>query len=374
MIKLNLIDLNIQAAIETDSTRKIVEQLIQKDRAPHAILFSGVEGRGVFMEAFYYLLALMCTQSQNGVPCMSCKNCKRSQQWIHPDIHLTVPIFSRDKTTKDYLAEWRTFIANRDYFTFQQWLGVFKDAKNLNINNKEIENISHSFHLKPYEGDKKVFFIWGAEYLGIGGNKLLKIIEEPTDNTYFIFVTYQKNAILPTILSRVQHIDVPRASEASLIDYGLEQGLGTAHQVKEAVFLSEGNVADMLSILNNEESNYSEQLLSGLRLAIKYNGPGIIAWADQVQKMSNSAFTQFLQYHLHFIKEMIVGAHRENYVKKLLRNEQQAANWLLDRINVSELPHLVQKIDQYIASINQYANKKMLAVNLLLDYKEIIRK
>ena len=39
-----------------------------------------------------------------------------------------------------------------------------------------------------------------------------KIIEEPSQNTVFIFTTQNKESIIPTILSRCQHIFIPIAS------------------------------------------------------------------------------------------------------------------------------------------------------------------
>jgi DNA polymerase-3 subunit delta' len=47
------------------------------------------------------------------------------------------------------------------------------------------------------------------EYLGNEGNRLLKLIEEPTDNTYIILVAENQDLILQTILSRCQLVKIP---------------------------------------------------------------------------------------------------------------------------------------------------------------------
>ncbi|GAA5221132.1 DNA polymerase III subunit delta' [Membranihabitans marinus] len=346
---------------------------MQRDRAPHAILFSGQEGRGVFMEAFYYTLTLMC-QNPQPEPCMTCNNCKRTVQWIHPDIHVTFPTFGRDQTSKHLLTQWRSFIQERDYITFQQWAQFIKTTSKPNIYMKEFQDIVQTYHLKTYEGGKKIFFIWGAEYLGKEGNKLLKSIEEPTDNTYFIFITYNKSAILPTILSRLQHIDVPKANDESIIQYCMDRNLGTEHQIKEAVYLADGNIADALDMIEQQNFQFSEYLLSGLRMAIKNNGPGMMAWADQVQKLNNSEFLFFLKYQLHFLRETMASNYRDKYVKKLLRDEQKASNYLLTKLTAMDFIPMVQKMNTYIESMRQNANKKILAANLILDYKDLIRK
>ena len=40
-------------------------------------------------------------------------------------------------------------------------------------------------------------------------NKLLKLIEEPPEKTFFILVSNNKQQLLPTISSRLQSIDIP---------------------------------------------------------------------------------------------------------------------------------------------------------------------
>ena len=62
-------------------------------------------------------------------------------------------------------------------------------------------------------------------------NALLKSIEEPSQNTVFIFTTQNKESIIPTILSRCQHIFIPIASTKLIetIDKKAEDYLNKSH-------------------------------------------------------------------------------------------------------------------------------------------------
>ncbi len=52
--------------------------------------------------------------------------------------------------------------------------------------------------------------IWLPEYMhASASNGILKILEEPPANTFFILVTNAAEKLLPTILSRVQIVTVP---------------------------------------------------------------------------------------------------------------------------------------------------------------------
>lgn len=86
-----------------------------------------------------------------------------------------------------------------------------KEAQNLeeefmydSISISHIRNLSSWAHLSISEG-KKVVIIEKADRMLEGArNALLKILEEPPENTVFILTTSKRNSVMPTILSRVR--------------------------------------------------------------------------------------------------------------------------------------------------------------------------
>ena len=66
--------------------------------------------------------------------------------------------------------------------------------------------------------------MWLPELLGKEGNSLLKIIEEPPENTIFIFVTEQPDKILNTIKSRTQIIQFSGVEDDDIVKYLVENG------------------------------------------------------------------------------------------------------------------------------------------------------
>lgn len=68
----------------------------------------------------------------------------------------------------------------------------------------QVRNLSSWARISLSEG-KKVIIIERAERMSEGvRNALLKILEEPPENTVFILTTEKRNAVMPTILSRVR--------------------------------------------------------------------------------------------------------------------------------------------------------------------------
>ncbi len=67
---------------------------------------------------------------------------------------------------------------------------------------------------KPIISEKKVFIILNAENMNeISQNKLLKSLEEPNPNNIFILTASKTDKILPTVLSRVSKIFVPKLNQ-----------------------------------------------------------------------------------------------------------------------------------------------------------------
>lgn len=82
-----------------------------------------------------------------------------------------------------------------------------KITKSIGID--EIKRLQKKLFLKPYKGQNKAVIIPQAHTLTTEAqNALLKVLEEPPLHTVIILTTEKKDALLPTIQSRCQIIDV----------------------------------------------------------------------------------------------------------------------------------------------------------------------
>lgn len=68
--------------------------------------------------------------------------------------------------------------------------------------------------IRPLEGEKKLFVIDGFQTANAATqNKLLKVLEEPPQGVCFLLGATGVHAILPTVLSRVTRLEIPRFSQ-----------------------------------------------------------------------------------------------------------------------------------------------------------------
>jgi DNA polymerase III delta' subunit len=153
--------------------RKIVDRLVRKlqeGRFPHGLIFSGPGGLGKYTLALMVAKALNCTQSPDGEFCDQCSHCRKINSGSHLDV---------------------------------MTISVEEEATQIKIG--QIRRILEMLDLKPLEGRNKVFIIDPADLLNAeAANALLKGLEEPPENTFFILITVNVHELLLTVRSRGQ--------------------------------------------------------------------------------------------------------------------------------------------------------------------------
>jgi DNA polymerase III subunit delta' len=154
--------------------RKIIDRLrakLREGRFPHGLIFSGPEGVGKHTAALTIAKALNCTHPP--APdnfCGECPSCRKIDVGTHPDV-MTIT--------------------------------VEEDASQIKI--AQIRHLLSMLNLQPLEGRNKLFIIDPADMMNTeAANALLKGLEEPPENSFFILITVNVHELLLTVRSRSQ--------------------------------------------------------------------------------------------------------------------------------------------------------------------------
>jgi DNA polymerase III, delta'' subunit len=142
--------------------------MIVNHRAHHALLINYIQGSGE--EELINLLVnrLICQSSQQLQPCGQCHSCQLLLSQHHPDYYL-----------------------------------ITNEQGKQSISIDQIRSISTKVYEKSQQGGNKVIWIKHAALMTeAAANALLKTLEEPPENTYFILSDEHNSQLLPTIHSR----------------------------------------------------------------------------------------------------------------------------------------------------------------------------
>lgn len=361
----------------------IKENLIktaQSERISHAQLFHGKLGAGTFPMALAYAQYIFCTHKKESDACGTCPSCLKIKTLTHPDLHFSFPvqILGNMKKADDFIGLWREMILENPYSGEQDWY-----EKNDNENKKGIIGVDESLEIfkklsrKSYEGGYKIYIIWLAENMNnASGNKLLKLIEEPPDNTLIFLVSEDLEQILPTILSRTQIIKLKNLTEKEISDKLLSEGqIDESRALEIAGYVSGDYSLALREIAKQEDSNaFFELFVTWMRLCFKKDVGGAVSFATQAQKLGKEKQKAFLLYVLTLFQKSLVG----NFVGidqiKTSSKHKEFIQKFMPFVHQNNMEALHSEMSEAYYHIDRNANAKILFLDLSFTLFKLIKK
>jgi DNA polymerase-3 subunit delta' len=358
----------------------IKQQLIQtvaENRISHAQLFLSCDGSGALPLAIAYAQYINCLDKKADDSCGECSSCRKYERYIHPDLHFSYPFFaSKDvRVAVDVLEEWRSMLLADPYFDIDIWRSKLSaENKQANINIAECHDIIKKLSYKAFEAETKVLIMWLPEYLDKEGNALLKIIEEPPQNTLFILVANNQEQILSTLLSRTQIVKIPKLSHAIIENYLMEGHGLPENQATEYSFLADGNLIEAKSLVSNTQNENADKFAEWLRMGYGNRVLDLTGFVEQVAGWGRENQKNFLKYGISFLREcslLLSGA--EALVKlppRVLETAKKLATHVLD-LNMADA--IISELEQAHYHIERNANPKILFLDVSLQLVKIIK-
>ncbi|MBF0574152.1 MAG: DNA polymerase III subunit delta' [Desulfamplus sp.] len=214
-----------------------LNEIVLNNKIPNALLFTGNCGQDKKNTAILFAKAINCLSripisnsmdsiSQVGsynkmhlsecLPCNSCRSCIKIDSKMHPDI---ITISSEPEKSVIKIAQ------IRELFT--------------------------STSSKPHEAKMRMVMIEDADTMNQeAANALLKILEEPPEQTFFILLARELNELLPTITSRCRHIRFKPLSQNDLAQKLVKDFNISPSLAKIVSKSSNGNIDKAMMLVN----------------------------------------------------------------------------------------------------------------------------
>ncbi len=171
-----------EEVVGQQSVIRTLQNAIDRNRMPHAIIFSGVRGVGKTTLARLVAKALNCQEGPTKIPCNRCEHCTEITAGNAIDIH------------------------------------EIDGASNRGI--QEIRELKENIRFFPTKSRYKIIIIDEVHMLTTEAfNALLKTLEEPPDHVFFMFATTELHKIPITILSRCQRYELQKVSSRELFAF-----------------------------------------------------------------------------------------------------------------------------------------------------------
>jgi len=357
--------------IGQESVKAHLLKSVKEGRVSHSYLFAGPEGAGSLSLAIAFARYLNCLNPGEFDACESCSSCIKTAKLVHPDIHFVFPVVKKGSSTPvsdDYIGEWRSFVLANPYFSAGQWFANIADDKKAGmIYAEESLSVIRKLGLKNFEGKFKIMIIWLPEKMNeTGGNKLLKILEEPPSNTVFMLISENPGALLGTILSRTQRIEVPFIEVSALTKVLHEKYELGAEQAEALARLSNGNMVKALDNLDSgvDKTGYLDLFVRIMRAAYSRKIFEIVDWVDDVSPMSRDNIRNFLTYAIGMLRDSFIFNFKQPELVFLSAGEKEFVARFSPFINNDNLLRMVEELELACAQIEQNGNSKIILFDM----------
>ena len=350
-------------------------QLVNDGRLPHALLFCGPAGSGKMALALAFASYLLTETASSETVKHNAE--AMLAKWQHPDLHFTFPVIrptgissDHKMVSDDFSKEWHEMLAEGPYFSMDQWLDQMRAAnQQAIIYASESDDIIRKLSLKSSQGGYKVCIIWLPERMnGECANKLLKIIEEPPQQTVFILVCEEPEKLLETILSRTQRFDIKKietaAVERALVERrGLDEAV--AHRIAR---VANGNWLKAMEELDagNENRLFLDMFIMLMRLAYQRNVKELKHWSETMAGYGREKQKRMMAYFLRLIRENFMYNFQNPELVYMTQEEENFAKNFARFINEANVLEFSDLFTRIIRDIGQNANPKIVFFDMAL--------
>ncbi|HRM45469.1 MAG TPA: DNA polymerase III subunit delta' [Flavobacterium sp.] len=358
-------------------------------RIPHAQLFVGPEGSGTLPMAIAYAQYLICS-NQNGENSGSNEACNlKFQKTSHPDLHFIYPTVSTEEVkTKpksiDFITEWRQFLEQNKYgslFDWYQILGVKNKQGEIRVD--DAQEILKLLALKSFEGGYKVMIIWMADKLNIAAsNKLLKLLEEPTDRTVFILISENEEDIIQTIRSRCQVLHFNGLPEKVIADALISNKNMEPKTALKIAHQAQGNYNKALQLLqtDNESTFFEKWFVDWVRAAFRAKGNAaaiqdLIQWSEQIAGLGRETQKKFLEFCIEMFRQaLLLNYQAPNLVYMEPKVEKFKLENFAPFVNGNNINDIFKELSDAMYHIERNGNAKIILTDLSIKLTRLIHK
>lgn len=347
-------------------------------KLPHALLLHGPEGVGKMTVARAFAQYLFCTCRRDGDSCGSCPACLQTAKFNNPDLHYVYPVLkkSTNPVSADFASDWEEFVERFPFMPPESWMEAI-DAGNSRpmIYVSESAEILRLSSLSAYGSGYKVFIIWQPEKMNAeAANKLLKVIEEPSDDTLFILVSNNPSELLPTVRSRLQSIEFFPLRDEDIIGFLCRHGKSSA-EASALVKVAGGNMNRAVALLDSdgEGAEFTRSFIAFMRAAYSRNMPELRNLADSFAGFGREKSLRFLIYIARMVRESFISNLRVEGLNAMTPDEGTFVERFGPFVNAANVEEILHETDRAREDISRTANQKIIWFDFLIEITRLIR-
>lgn len=358
--------------------QKLME-IADSGKMSHSIMLVEQPGCGAIGLATALVQYMACPNHIQGKDsCGVCPTCKKIARGFHQDLHYVFPVNtspisaqkSDPRQISRYFAEpFRELLSSNPYFTESDLYSHLQiEEKSGNINVAQAKDILAQLSLKSYEGFNKYMIVWLPERMNEeAANRLLKIVEEPSPGTYFIFITHSPDKVLQTIRSRTLMMKVfPVESELISRELCSRSGI-TENDAMIYARACGGSIGKAIRLCREaqEGSLFFPIVQRIIECRISRDLPGMLECADSIVDLGRERQKEFCRYLTGFYRKILMEGIGLPSISDTLPNEQPIVTQACKVLSRTTIQKSVMAAEEAASDIESNANSKIAFCHLV---------
>jgi DNA polymerase III subunit delta' len=306
-----------------DRQKLMLSSLVEKEKLPHALLFSGPAGVGKRTIAIELIRNLFCEKHDG---CGKCRGCLHFAGGIHPDFTLL--------------------------------------AGETAIKIDELRAIRKEVYEPPFEAPIRVILIDNAEVMTReAANALLKTLEEPPPSNLFILVTSREQDMPVTVRSRCMRIGFGTLSVDVVASHfqaalGLDRG-----QAEVLASISSGSIASGLFWRDADNFQMRERI-ARLLMGKKKGYAAASLVAERI--VSRGHEQEYLSFLLAFLRDLWWFGQTED-ANGLVNGDLREIIGQAEPMQVGWVEASIAKVQKTVRTLRYNVNRFLAIERLMID-------
>src|SRR5215469_6871063 len=287
--------------------------MLQRDRVPNALLFTGPRGIGKFTLARMFAQAANCERLKDDF-CGKCASCVKIARLANPKPLVEAGLAERGETADAATVERTPLIIEPHP---DVWL-IVPDPVRLKapvarpmIRVGQLRAVQRAAYFRP-QGRRRLFILDGADTMRWNdADVFLKILEEPPECATLVLLAPAPDSLLPTIRSRCLQFHFAPVGAEQIEAFLKERASGRSDAMKPAerklaAQLSDGSPGLALSIDVPESQRLRRTALGLLEKAVAGQKYGeIFAATAQLAKQEKESFENLLDVFYSLLTDLL---------------------------------------------------------------------
>lgn len=351
------------------AAKQAILTAIDSRRFPHALLLHGAAGAGQAALALDTAQILLC-ESRNDKACGRCPACIGFKAQSLENLYHLLPLKKGgkdsdgeglDAAAMDEIVEQKRLLQQDPY--------AFGRPEKAFISIQQVRDLQRQLLYAESRGRARVVLVLWLEALRAeSANALLKTLEEPPKDTYFVITSEDRAGLMPTLLSRCLHLALTPLSDAELLQTLRDCPERLPQGPKAALIpLAEGSPGDYFSLHEQGEARL-EVATRFLAAALELDTSAFIDYVETSESLADlDGAAQVFEMALRLVR--LEQARRLAPSPDSLHEAMLKAA-LMPMARCANLAAFAAYLEDALKAIRSYAKPQNAIIGLFLDYEQ----